>query len=441
MQRLFASLCIFIGFTAPILAADIQIPPGEAKQESADKRWEAVIATDLRYFSYRSTFGYPPLNAAAAANSRVRGKAWQLYAPLGLQVVGLPSDDAKVEFLIRGGYVSSKQSTPFFEGSYSGLTDTIVSGTITYLPIAGIQPFVSLNLNVPTGETVLSGNSARARLDPDFVDIPTFGEGWNIGPTLGANIPITEDILFSASIGYTNRGSYSYESPTQLGVNPSTNVAPLTSDFDPGDNVTLSSSLTYRAGSLSGQLTSSYSFETTMRTDGLPSLQVGDRFLLSGTLGYEWTEAWSTTVSAAWSHTQANKVVGPQFGQPLPTLLREAFNSNSNAYRVGFDATYRATPALSFGPTLSILYRDENAYLPYTGQFVPAKTRWSAGGSLNYTINDSLSVGARIEHIWAQQRARPEPDLELDPTAAAGIGLPRQSAQGWSISTSLLGRF
>jgi hypothetical protein len=159
-----------------------------------------------RYFSWSGTRGYP------TSLSSDPGKGMQVYTPFAAQLIGRPSDDLKLAFLARWGYVSSRQSTAGLSGSVSTFTDTMLSGTATYFGWAGVQPFVSLNINAATGKSVLLGNSAYARMDPDLVDIATFGEGWNIGPTVGVNMPLTTALVASFNVGYTFRGRYDRES-------------------------------------------------------------------------------------------------------------------------------------------------------------------------------------------------------------------------------------
>src|SRR5690606_7366307 len=90
-------------------------------------------------------------------------------------------------------------------------TDTLFTGTVTYLGLDGFQPFYTMSLNVPTGEAVLLGTKGIARTDPDLVDIPSFGEGFNHGHTIGTNIPITTNLVATFSTGYTNKGAYNRE--------------------------------------------------------------------------------------------------------------------------------------------------------------------------------------------------------------------------------------
>lgn len=75
------------------------------------------------------------------------------------------------------------------------------------------------------------------------------GEGFNVGPTVGANIPVGDSLMFGLAVGYTNRGSYKKNSL----VNPATFTPFLgpTSNFDPGDDVTVTGTLAYVQGPLS----------------------------------------------------------------------------------------------------------------------------------------------------------------------------------------------
>jgi len=64
------------------------------------------------FFSWQSTRGYPTgrIPQATAHVHRVAG--WQVYVPVGLQLVGRP-DDFKVEVTTRSGYVLVAASPTF----------------------------------------------------------------------------------------------------------------------------------------------------------------------------------------------------------------------------------------------------------------------------------------------------------------------------------------
>jgi hypothetical protein len=281
---------------------------------------------------------------------------------------------------------------------------------------------------------VLRGTSGRARLDPDFVDVPTFGEGFNIGPTIGANIPIMANLLLNISAGYTRRGEFKREGQ----LDAFTGIQGLSS-LNPGENYTLSSSLNYSEGAFTGQVTLSYVHDTATSIDGIRTFRSGNRFSVNSSGTYAFDENWSTTLTAMFSHGQANFAANPALG--LPDLAREQINSNSNLYRIGLEPTYRVNPAFALGPTASFLYRDRNAYNALTSQFVPAKTRYTLGGFANYSVTDTITMTARVERVWTREDSNPdkfEPAFNL---IVPGSGVERLSFNGWQVSGGVSARF
>ena len=149
---------------------------------------------------------------------------------------------------------------------------------------------MALNANLPTGKTVLLGSQANARMDPDFVDISTFGEGFNLGPTAGFNFPITDTLLITTSLGYTWRGRFTQDLIGDL-TNPF-----LTSRVDPGENLTATGAINYQIGQLALGFTGAVTWETPTSVDGTNTLQPGNRFLLALQASYIWPDNIGTTV-------------------------------------------------------------------------------------------------------------------------------------------------
>lgn len=387
-----------------------------ATGQSADKVWTTIVNVDSRYTSWRSNFGYPPFFPPFPGGS---GAGTQFYLPFGFQTTGAPMPDWRFDFSVRAGYVDARQTTPGLSGSVSTLTDTALSGTATYTGIAGFVPFLSLNINAPTGTAALYGNSRFARMDPDLVDIPTYGEGWNIAPTLGANIPITPAILLTASIGYTQRNAFTKEGA----------IDPLTLEqgsvlFNPGDVTTYSIGVSYGEGPLAVQTSVAYATETTTFQDGVPVYRAGNRVTISGVFGYAWSAAWRTNLSGYWSYSDRNEVLSPISN----ALIAEAFNSNNRVYRINFDTTW-TNGVFLIGPTASYLNRDQNSYSPVTFQFIPAKDRYSLGVVGGYAVNATTSLNARIERIWTTERANPS------------FGVPAVNSDAWLITAGGALRF
>jgi hypothetical protein len=385
--------------------------------------WAVTSATEARFFSWTSTRGNP-----VGVQAPGHGSGAELYIPYAVQVVGRPNDDIKVEILGRGGWVWAKQSTSGLTGEVATSTDTTVSATVTYLGVAGFQPFVALGFNIPTGRSELFGSAANARMDPDLVDISSFGEGLNVGPTVGASFPINNEVTITTSVGYTWRGAYVRENSLSATIftPPTTQVE---ANIDPGDVFTAVASVGYKSGAVAASVSGTFSNETSTVQDGVPLYKAGNRFLGSATVSYTWDNSSVTTLNATGSHSERNKVlfVG------APTLITEAMNTNSNLFRLGLQHLI-PIDKFAVGPTASFLYRDHNGYDPATLQFVPEKERWAAGALARYAANDQVTFNARVEFVWTHEGDRPAPGgllfSELANAFVAGSSVPEISSSG-----------
>ena len=99
-------------------------------------------------------------------------------------VNGKPASDVKLDFLIRGGWVSARQTTAGLTGSVQTFTDTVMSGTATYLGFTGIQQFAGLSVNAPSGRSARGCRSSRrSPSSPPFSRWRLSVDSW--GPTCG----------------------------------------------------------------------------------------------------------------------------------------------------------------------------------------------------------------------------------------------------------------
>ncbi len=113
--------------------------------------------------------------------------------------------------------------------------------------------------------------------------------------------------------------------------------------------------------------------------------------------------------------------------------MREAFNSNSNAVRLRLDHSYRLNEQWMLGAFVSWFNRDANAYIPTSGVFSPAKSRWAVGGSARYQVTQNAALTLRAEHFWVHQRSRPD---VVDPFLGPfpGTAIPALNFTGWTVS-------
>lgn len=369
--------------------------------QSIDQLWNISYNTEVRYFSWQNTRGFPTDVAPLAGT----GHGTQVYAPMSLSLTGNPSPNWKYEFVVRGGFVSSSQSTSGERGSVDTPVDTQLSGTVTYNGITGVQPFVAMLINAPTGKSALYGTSRFARMDGDLVDQGTYGEGWNFGPTAGVNIPLSQSLILTLSGGYTSRNPFSKES-----ANPVSGLITDTVSIKNGDEATVTAAMGYAKGPLSLQGSASYSYDRPSQSSmfGLQDYnryQVGPRTTISGSASYAFDAMWSVYTNGFWTHTEKNNVLD----NAGLRLIQEGFDSNSNLYRVNGGVNYRFANGLTVGPTASYLYRDVNGYDPTTFSFVPAKTRYAVGGVANYNVTNKINVNAKLERVWIRENVNPGP--------------------------------
>jgi hypothetical protein len=436
--KILAGVCGVCFIPAPGHSADMPVKaqPAPPAAASLDERWSATFASEVRYFSWKGDRGSP-----SGVNGSL-GSGSQLYIPYALQFVGQPNDTYKVELLGRGGWVRAKQSTPGLTGEIDTITDTVANGTFTYLGHNGVQPFASLSVNMPTGTSALFGSAANARMDPDLVELSSYGEGWNVGPTIGFNLPLAPDLIFTMSAGYTWRGAFARENsltPENSTLSPSS--AQVATTIDPGDVVTGTASLASKYGAWSSSLVLSVSAESKTEEGGAALYRPGLRYLGTATVNYDWTENRGvTTLSASAAHASRNEVLFTG----ASALATEPLNTNSNLYRVGLQHLM-PFGQLWAGPTGSYLYRDANGYDSLTLQFVPAKARYAAGMVARYAASDKVSFNAKIDHVWTRENETDAINGQqfsvLANAFVLGSAVPVVSSTGWQFAGGLNVKF
>jgi hypothetical protein len=425
MKKLVAAAWGFLAISSPGWCADIAAQPKASPAAPATDPWTVVAATDVRYFSWQSDLGYPTRAAVPGSG----GSGAELYIPFAAQISGrLPNPDFKLDMVARGGWVWARQSSGTLSGEVATSTDTVASATVTYFGWRGLQPFASVATNLPTGRSALNGSAANARMDPDLVDIATFGEGFNIGPTIGFNLPISNSLIVTASAGYTWRGPFDREN----GLDATDPNVQTPARIDPGDVFTVTGGIAYKTGALVVNLTGSLSTETETVQNSAPLYKPGLRYLGNATVAYTWADTGVTTLTAAASHTNRNEVLF----LGTSALVTEVMNTNSNLYRVGLQHLFPIVKQRFYlGPIGTFLFRDQNGYDSATLQFVPAKERWSAGALMRYASSDNVVWNARAERVWTHEDEDPAPGgmrfSDLANAFVPGSGVPIVSSTGW----------
>lgn len=377
-------------------AADLATTP-VVKAQSFDQRWTVTFSDEVQYYSWDSTQGYPHIPQQLPADPRGPARGYQVYNPFGLQLDGKVSDDLQVQMLIRSGYLWSGQTNAGVSASAATTTDTTLGTTLTYNGIAGYQPFFSLNVNAPSGQTILMGTNALARPDPDVAAVGTFGQGWNVGPTAGVNIALSQQLIATLSTGYTYRGVFESEGMIPLVGSQGT------ATNKPGDDWTVNAMLSYQANALMLQLGGAVTIEGTTFINGVPIYKTGDKYVLTGGVRYGWTPQLASQVTGTFTHINRNMI--QSLTPPFP-LLTEAVDSNSDITQLATSTTY-TMGQLAFGPTAGFMYRNHNDYDPTLAAFLPAKTSWILGAMASYSATQQFTLTARGEHRWIHENENP----------------------------------
>jgi hypothetical protein len=418
-----AGLLAGVGFcvgAGHVRAADAV--PAASQTPAGAPKWSIELNGETRFVSWSGTRGFPTVIVPAGF---ARGKGFEFTTPLGLQLTGHAPGQWKLEVLLRGNSVRSAQQTPGLQGSHRILADTLLSTTFTYEGFGALQPFVSLALNLPTGDRRLSLRGSNARMDPDIVEVPAFGEGRNFGPTLGANLALTENWLLSVSTGRTIRGRF------VQGTTAATGLVTLTHQ-EPGAESAVNASLTYNAGPFNAAAAVSLAFPDSDRVDRAFSIQQGHRLNVSLDAGYKWNDVQSTKAQLAISRTGRNRVID----NVALAIAVEPFNSNSIRYRGSLEHAI-SWGAWKFTALSNLTYRDRNQWQPLDQQFVSAKWRVGAGAQLAYDISSAATLSARLERFWVREGLQTE--KLIGGVLSNGLAIPTVESRGWTggLSASL----
>jgi hypothetical protein len=330
----------------------------------------------------------------------------------------------KVETRFKTGYVNARQGTSGQNAFYEGPVDSQFSVNTTLLNFDSVRPQFGVAMNLPTGTSYLPNNQRFSRMDPDLVEIGAYGAGFNINPTAGLVIGLSQNAALSFSLGYAWQGAFTREA-VDLN-NPAGNVFDLKRRIDPGDVFTANVNYTTQLGKLMVLGSFAYMSESTAKTDGVNSGRAGAHYTSNVKATYQFDDQWAVVLNGSASFAEKNDVV------VAGNLVPEPKNSNSLVLIGSIEPSYRMTERLTIAPNYSFLWRNENYYDPFEDQFIPAKTKHTAGLSATYAISQTASLELRGAHSWIHQD--PSAFLPVAPPPAVARTPPTLTYQSWMAS-------
>lgn len=393
----------------------------DSPQQSAslDGTFAAFMTSGPSYSGWNGTRG---VNVFAPD----RGKGYQIYTPT---LIGFDYDDAsslKLETRFKGGHVYSRHETAGQQATYNGPIDSEASIVATFKNFETVQPTLGVAFNIPTGASYLPNNQRFTRMDPDLVDIGSYGTGFNVNPTAGLVFGLTEATALSLSAGYALRGNYIKE-----GIDPSAatgfGVFNIKNRIDPGNVFTGNANLKTQFDSLALEGSFAYMSETAMMIDGVASGKAGASYVSNVLVQYRFDPQWALTLSAAHTFQEKNQIPAIFGG-----LIAERRNSNSHLVIASVEPSYLITDNLKLATSYRFLYRSANFYDQINQEFIPAKTKHSVGGSATYIVSQRASIEAKGGYSWVHQNTGALLETALVPAVVRENLPPSLSYRAWT---------
>ncbi len=290
----------------------------------------------------------------------------------------------------------------------SGVTDTFVSISYTY-PFPTHHPtkvIMNLDFNLPTGEENLDADQAIAEseLRGDLFRIDDFGEGLNVGVTIGLERQIGGS-TFGLYGGYTYYGQYDPWSDETA------------DEYDPGDEIFAGVLYEWKGGpryTLQAYLGYSYFDVDTVNDED--TLKIGDKLAAGTELQASLLENLDMTFVLQYIFQFKSKEA------LAGSLVEEPTNSNGDELFGSLDLTYQFHPRFSVQLVSELRYygesdrKREDIDLPYEGR----RVRYAVGSGLEYRVTPSIAFHGLGSYFY----------LDSDPNAS----LPDQRAfQGMNL--------
>jgi hypothetical protein len=313
-------------------------------------------------------------------STRGNGKGYQFFSTIEGITKFTAGSALSGEAGVRTGYISSNNESPLTPGTVSTLTDTTTHLQFAYEGFDSVQPFVTFDMNLPTGKATLRGRAKNAVMDRDLVFQTRFGEGWNFNPGIGVTVPFGQSLVTTLAVGYNSRGSYVPDGDTGF-------------HYDPGDQVIVTAGVQYLSEDWLLSVTGILTRETTSKLAGVEFFRPGTSFAILGQGVHKWDPQHATTASLYFNNTEKNAVLDFFTG----ALLREEENSNSALTIARLSHQYDFSSRWGVFGAAELLYRDANLYDEVSDLFIPAKTKATIEGGLvlkySPAITGNVSAG------------------------------------------------
>lgn len=314
--------------------------------------------------------------------SRNNRSGYQYVTPTNLSMYATKPGIGTLNLGVRTAHIVSHNTSRGSKGAVRSISDTSISASISYDKYI-IKPWLSMDVNVPTGKSRLKGTEKNALMDENLVGQTRFGEGVNLSPAIGFIFQMSDKNVLSVGSSYNIKGKYEPDGDTY-------------NELDPGDIFTGTMQYQRLTQNSLTSLGVVYSRESTTSLGDINNFyQPGERFDIYATRLQQFFQR--HTVSGVFRYSTIGK--NKRFDPFTDTFNREDKKGTGDVYFMGLTYAYQYNKQLSTGIDFGYLLRNDNDFQPENDIFIPERKKLSVKLFSNYMVNKNLSLYGSVSYF------------------------------------------
>jgi len=234
-----------------------------------------------------------------------------------------------------------------------------------------------LDINLPTGKTEFKQEELVLIMDPDLVSISSFGEGYNVNPTLSV-AKEWGDLVAGMGIGYLWRGEYDFSE--------------VVDDYNPGDIFNTSAEARYFFSPVwNGRIFGNYVWYGKDRVSGEDFYREGDYYQLGMGVNYSRTR-WLAGLTVRSIIREKSRTQNAGGG-----LSTESSKSRGNEWAGDLSISYLPDDETTLKSFIQALRVSRNGYSSEETRFVGRREKYTIGLGASREFTKQLEGGVTLK--------------------------------------------